>query len=620
MRTLVVALATASIVTAANASEGAYFSQSWGWVALAFLIPTTLMLILGRSTVPGRLRIAFAVLMGALAAWIALSSLWSVGSAPALRETERMLVYVAFALSLAVVLRRGDAAGVAGGVLVGGALISAYSLATRLFPDWLETFDDPQLPYRLSEPLGYWNSLGLLAAMGFIVGLGVVAHGRSARVSMAAAAGLPILSVTLYFTFSRGAWAAIVVAFCTMVALDPRRLRLLWVAAVVTPASLLSVAAASRQNALTTEDAPAAAAVNEGHRLAVVVVALTACSVFLAWGAARIAKRVPISGRVRISVNALLVALVAAGCIGALVVAGGPVHGLSALKARFEAPPPAQIDLNARLFSFSGSGRSEQIAVAIDAGRERPLLGYGAGSYESLWYERRVPAYVIRDAHSLYAETFAELGTVGLALLCLALLAPVIAALRARRHRLVPAAAAAYVAWVVHSAMDWHWELVGVTLTAFFAGGAALLASERPRIEALTTRARVSVGGLSAVLTLFALVSLVGNQALFAGREAVSRGDGHAAVVHGRRAQALLFWSFEPNLVLGDAAALLGDREAALAAYRDAARAVPKNWVVWLRVAQVARGQERVHAYAMVRRLNPLEQNLPGAPAQRVSG
>ena len=55
-RTYVVAAGVAAIVTAANASEGGYFSQSWGWIALAFLVPTTVLLILGRATVPGRLR------------------------------------------------------------------------------------------------------------------------------------------------------------------------------------------------------------------------------------------------------------------------------------------------------------------------------------------------------------------------------------------------------------------------------------------------------------------------------------------------------------------------------------------------------------------------------------
>jgi tetratricopeptide (TPR) repeat protein len=104
----------------------------------------------------------------------------------------------------------------------------------------------------------------------------------------------------------------------------------------------------------------------------------------------------------------------------------------------------------------------------------------------------------------------------------------------------------------------------------------------------------------------------VGNQALFAGQEAVRRKDWVDARDDGRRAQALLFWSAEPDLVLGDAAAGLGDRTSALESYRDAVAADPESWVAWLRLAQVARGAERADAYRRVRELNPREEGLPG--------
>jgi hypothetical protein len=64
-RAIVVALAVGAIVIAANASGGGYFSQSWGWIALAFLVPSTGLLILDRVAAPGRLRIAFAALVAA---------------------------------------------------------------------------------------------------------------------------------------------------------------------------------------------------------------------------------------------------------------------------------------------------------------------------------------------------------------------------------------------------------------------------------------------------------------------------------------------------------------------------------------------------------------------------
>ncbi len=74
--------------------------------------------------------------------------------------------------------------------------------------------------------------------------------------------------------------------------------------------------------------------------------------------------------------------------------------------------------LNDRLFSASGGGRAESIRVAWDSAVSRiPSSEPGAGTFEIVWYERRPAAYAIRDAHSLYAETLAELGFVGLALL-----------------------------------------------------------------------------------------------------------------------------------------------------------------------------------------------------------
>ena len=613
MRSCVVASATAAIVTAANASEGAYFSQSWGWVALAFLVPTTLLLILERATIPGPLRIAFALFMAVLVAWIALSSLWSISAAGSVREVERALVYLALAFAVGIVLRRGDAQALAGGVLIGVVLIASYALATRLFPDWLDTYDDPTLPYRLSEPLGYWNALGLLAAMGILVALGFVGQSRTARHSLAAAVVLPVLATTLYFTFSRGAWAALVLGFAGTIALDPRRLRLLWSTLAVAPASIASVALASQQSALTTEDAPIADAVREGHRLALVLAALALCSGVLGWGAGWIARSVTISRRTRRIVNVALATLAATGALAATVVVGGPARGLSELKERFDAPPATHgADLNARLFTISGNGRGETIRVAWKAARERPVLGYGAGSYEYLWYERRPSLLVIRDAHSLYAEALSEIGPIGLMLLLLTLVMPLVAAFVARRSRVVAAAAGAFLAWAAASAMDWHWEMVGVTVTAFLAGGVALLASERRGRTPIPKVARSLLISASIVLTVLSVVSLVGNQALFAGREALLRRDWAAAQGHARRAQALLPWSFEPELALGDAAAGVGDRRAALDAYRHAVATDPRKWALWLRLAQVARGAERAAAYDRVRDLNPLEKDLPG--------
>lgn len=614
MRTWVVGLAAAAIVVAANASEGAYFSQSWGWVALAFLVPTTVALLLGVVDGPGVLRAGFAVLLAALGVWIAVSSLWSVSAAASLRETERVLVYVAIAVAVALLLRRGDAAGVAGGVFAGIVAVAGYGLATRLFADRFDTFDDPDLPYRLSEPVGYWNAFGLLAAMGVLLGLGLVAHARRLPVRVLAAAALPVLAAALYLAFSRGAWVALAAGYLAAVVVDPRRLRLLWTTLAVAPGSALVVAIASQQEALTTIDSPAADAIAEGREVARWLVLGVAASGALAVVGAFVARRVVPGRRLRRAIDVAL-ALAAVGVI-AVVVAdrGGPVEALREARERFDAPLVTRTpgDLNERLFNISGTGRSDSIGIAWDLARERPVLGYGSGSFEYLWYERRPNTATIRDAHSLYAEMLAEVGVVGLALLALALALPLAAAVRGRARPLVGTALGAYVAWVGHSALDWNWELPAVTMAALLAGSVGLLAGERRRGAPLADRTRVPLAVAGAALSVLAVVSLVGNQALFAGREAVARDEWASALEDARIAERLLPWSHEPAIVRGDAAAGLGDREATLSAYRDAVETNPRSWPAWLRLAQVARADERTRAFARVRQLNPLEEELPG--------
>ena len=219
---------------------------------------------------------------------------------------------------------------------------------------------------------------------------------------------------------------------------------------------------------------------------------------------------------------------------------------------------------------------------------------------------------IVRDAHSLYLETFAELGFVGLLLLVGALVAPVLAAIRARRQRLAAAGLGALAAWCAASAFDWHWEMVGVTITALLAAATGLVAAEHGPRRVLGRRARAAAIAAGLALSVFAIWSLVGNQALFAGRDALARRDWASAREHGRRAEGLLVWSAEPEIVLGDAAAGLGDRQAALRSYRKATTIDPRSWVAWLRLAQVARGPERAAAYRAVHELNPLEEGLPG--------
>ena len=165
-------------------------------------------------------------------------------------------------------------------------------------------------------------------------------------------------------------------------------------------------------------------------------------------------------------------AWIAAGIAVALAL----VIGAAAIESGPRSGSPRDGATAARL----GSAESNRYAywrVALDAFAERPLQGHGSGSFGVLWLRDRTVPEVVRDAHSLWLETAAELGLVGLALL--AAFAGGIAVAAARARRRVPAAvagpAAALVVWAAHSAIDWDWEMPGgATLTALVLAGLVL--------------------------------------------------------------------------------------------------------------------------------------------------
>ncbi len=134
-----------------------------------------------------------------------------------------------------------------------------------------------------------------------------------------------------------------------------------------------------------------------------------------------------------------------------------------------------------RFISASGTGRYQYWAAAVDANARDPLIGIGPGTYEYWWArEGTIPGFV-RDAHSLYLETLAELGIVGLLLIGGFIVAVLVAAARKatrgspESRGLVAAAAAGCAAFATAAAIDWVWE-VAVLPVAFLLLAAAVLA------------------------------------------------------------------------------------------------------------------------------------------------
>lgn len=592
--------------TVASAANGGYFPTQWGWSAIVLLLVVGTAVVVRTSVPLGRLEWTMLGGLVAFTGWVALSTVWSVSSSQPVLEAERDLVYVGAVAALLCVASRGSFEWVAGALLAATYSVAMYPLATRLFPGQLAAYP-PSIGDQLAAPFGYWNALGVFVAMGMLLAVGFAAHGRSAALRAASAAALVPLACTLYLTFSRGAWLALAAAAVVVFALDPDRLRVGVVVLALALAPALGVVLISRSHALTRQGAELGAAARDGHRVAAALVVLALVQAAVSLALHGVARRIALDRRVGIAAATLLVVLGGVGGGLAIARAGGPTKLVGNAYDAFVSPErPTGQDLNQRLVNLSGSGRADYWRVAWREFTDNPVLGSGAGSYERYWLRDRPNAFFARDAHNLYLEVLAELGPVGLVLLCVALGTPLVAAVRLRRRPLVSAVAAAYVAFLLHAAIDWDWEMTGLTITALLCGGALLVASRPERAaRTLTVPVRAAVLALIVPLVAFAFVLQVGNAAIVSAARAADRGDSARATAQARRAKAWNPWSYQPWELLGEVQLARGDLGAARQSFRTAIAKDTASWNLWLELAKASKGSARRQALARAAVLAP---------------
>jgi O-antigen ligase len=606
-------LAFGGVLAAIAADNGAYFPSSWGWSALFFAWLLVLALVLSRSVSLERLDWIWIGATAGFVGWVWLSSVWTASVWRPVQEGERSLVLLTAVAAALVLVRRASVPLFLGSVLAAVAGICVYALATRLFPDRVGVFDSIA-GYRLSEPIGYWNSLGLFAAMGALLAVGHATDARRRLVHAGAGISLLVVVPTLYFTFSRGSWIALGVGGVILVAASARRFRLVCTMLALLPLPAVAVLVASRSEALTDSSTSViAAAAHDGHRVALLLVLLAIPQALLAVGVALAAERFEFPGGLRVAFGASVCALAAGGLIGLFAWQGDPVTLAQRGYDAFSAPPPSTgTNLNERLFNFSGSGRMMLWRVAAHEFERHPWIGAGAGTFEEAWLADRPQATTVRNAHSLYLETLADLGVIGLALLVAMLAVPFVAFARAYGRPLVAGALAAYGAFLVHAAVDWDWQIPAVTLTALFAG-AAIVVSARGSVEAsspLPSATRWCVAAAAVAVSALALVGLVGNTALGRSQDDAEAGRWSASAGEARRAASWAPWSAEPWRVLGEAQLAQRQLAAARGSLERALAKDDRSWLTWFDLAAAERGPAVRRDLAEARRLNPLSSEI----------
>ena len=565
-------------------SAGGWWPTTWGWAALGLLLAAAAALLLQPTISLGRLDLALLAGLGSLTVWTGLSWLWSESPPQAILELERTTLYLAGVSAFLFVARRRSFASTLGGLLAVDVVLCGHALATRLVPDLVGQPSSP-FGFRLTGVFLYPNALGVVAVIGLLLALGFVVDSSNVASRACAAAATVPLALALYFSNSRGAWVSLAVGLAAGFGFVARRKHAAAAFAPLAAVAALAIWLASRSRPLTLWSDPLAAT-HDGHRLAFAAFALAVAAASVA------ARRTP---------RTAVVALVAA--LAAIAIAPSSPTRLALAPG---SPPPGTTPAG-RFFSTTTNSRTEYWRVAVDDFLRHPIAGSGAGTFVREWYEHRRIRVDVRDAHSLYLETLAELGVAGLALLLFVLAIPVVAVWRLRGRPFLAGALAAYVAFAAHAAVDWDWELPAVTFAGLFCG-ASLVVAARGEGESLALDRRWWSPLLAPVLALlaFSFVGLVGNRAVAAAHAAAVKGDWQTAGAEAQQASEWAPWSAEALELKADAATARNDLVSSRTLLLRAVRKDPDDFELWSRLAGVTAGNERRHALDQAARLNPL--------------
>jgi O-antigen ligase len=629
-------LAPAALIGGLAVAGGGFDVSSRHIAGLAawLLVVALLVFGAGASVKPERPLYWAGGLIVGLSLLCAISSLWSGSVELSVIEADRVAVYLGFFIAAFLIAQTDERRQrFAEGLAIAAALVVLLGLGARLLPHVIGVSDASGSGPRLGYPLGYWNANGATFGIGVALLLWTSRQGAWALLRWLAVAAIPASLLALYFTYSRGGLLSLVIATGCLLALSRDRLWLLATLAIGALGALPAVLAVQARHSLA-DNLGNQAAVDQGVTVLVVLLAGIALSLalfaLLRWEERREGQ---LSGRaVAASRNPAFLKGVALACallaIGAAVAIGGRAwHQFSSSDIQFPKNPQEHFA------DLSGAGRHDFWRVAIDAFGEKPLLGHGAGTYQFSWDELRSIELPVHDAHSLYLESFAELGAVGgLAVLALVLtlLWCAFAAWRTapypERERYA-ALAAAMLAFAIGAAFDWFWEIAGLGAFFFLAGGVVVAArcaqlAADPRREPSRNEdgRRFGLTVTAVVLAWVAAIGLVGpllvEHEIESSQSSAATGDYGDAVHSAENARAIEPWAASPYVQLGLLAERQGDYATAIVHYGHAIEREERNWQwYYLRSRAEHENGEAEAALAdleRARELNPQAECLRG--------
>jgi len=594
--------------------------------AIVVLLALTLLVrVIGMQDPFSGLGVPFVVAVAGLAgyvAWTLLSAAWSDAPARAVLASDVGLVYL---LTFVVFgSARTETTGIRRmiwAVALGATAVCMVALITRTLPDLWPTHANLENG-RLSYPLTYWNALGLLASVGLVLCAYLTTSGREPPLArLLAAAAVPVLATTQLLTFSLNPILAGAVGLVAYFALGRPRLAVSGLLATI-PTTAVAVVVAYHANLLASDNPASPAAAAQGHRIAVVVGICVAATAALRWLLHRLDARLLADRRRerwsprarRAAIGLSLVAL-----LGALLAVDAPGRAQQAYD-EFLSPPTASPDQRGRLSDPSNNGRLLEWRVALREFDASPLHGGGAGTYELAWERYRPNDSTALNAHSLYLETLAELGVVGLLLLVgaiLAILGGMALRVRGPDRALYAAVLAAGLMWTLHAGFDWDWQMPAVTLWFFALGAAALSAAPATASSQARPSRALRVAVALGVLVLAITPARVAVSQARLDRALKAFQDGDCGIAIDTALGSISAWGSrpEPYELIGYCDVRLGPPRLGVRAMADAVRRDPDNWETHygLAYARAAAGLDPRPAARAAQRLNPHSELVQAA-------
>ncbi len=501
---LAVAIAAAIIATSIGAFQSGIESLGVGGQGLAPNITLQMSLTLGCGLLvaaacvlaprTARMRLwglGAAVCLFVLAAYTALSIVWSVDPANSWLEASRTFAYAAtFAGAIALVrLAAARWRSVLAGVLLATVAISAYALAAKVIPESLDASD----PYaRLSLPFGYWNAVGVTAALGIppCLWLGSRREGHGVLGALAAPMLCGLL-ITLLLSYSRGALVAALIGAGLWFAVVPLRLRGMGVLAIAGVTAAAAVAWAFRQPWLTNDHVSLDMREYSGHRFGLVIAGALLVAFIAALVLRFASERHPLAPQRRRTLGIAVLVALALVPVGGVIALAHSSRGLGGQVSHFyddlTNPNAVAASANPSRLTDAGNDHALYWNYALDVFDTSPLVGAGAGSYPIADQHFMTSQALAVQAHSYVFQTLADLGIVGLVISLAFAAAWGVAAVRTTRlgRPRAPGADSAeriglltmvaiVVIFTVHSTIDWTWFIpADVVLVLLVAGWVA---------------------------------------------------------------------------------------------------------------------------------------------------